>query len=463
MNLSIDPWIPVMIGRNGARSPALVSLGDVFSDDGGIIDLQCRADQRIALTRLLLCVAHAAGVDGPQDPALKEKALAYLSKWQDRFNLLDEKMPFLQVPGLAWTEGREGAVRLQKLDLSFSGENAAQVFRKDGERTFTQAQAALLLLSYQALSPGGTIGTAKWGGIPTEKHSCASPGLSNKPVHAFLIGSDLISTIRLNILPADSVGMPMGRPVWEQFPENIADKAAVENATTTYLGNLVPLSRAMLLNPNLQTLILADALSTKYPGYPGIRDPFFTLIPDKKSPTGKQTLSVNPNRAIWRELDSLLAFRRESGAMVLRNATSAEAFDLWVGGVETAKGKIDQILESRFHVPAGLLNDSELTAYRASIDTANKRADMLRTAVWVYRQILNDKEGASKVAGAAMNQFWFEMEPEAGILLAKPEGWSQAWDKTVRQNAREAFKRACPTSDTKRLRAHLKAAKQFSD
>ena len=103
MNLVNEPWIPV-IGKNNVHR--LASLTDIFKDGDTIADLAANPCQRIALMRLLICIAQAA-LDGPTDepdwqacrPRLAPAVLAYLEKWQHRFNLFGDHA-FLQVDGV---------------------------------------------------------------------------------------------------------------------------------------------------------------------------------------------------------------------------------------------------------------------------------------------------------------------------------------------------------------------------
>ena len=60
MNLTIDKWIPV-VWHDGRHDS--VSLNDVFLSGDKICDLSVRPHERIALMRLLVCIAQAA-LDG---------------------------------------------------------------------------------------------------------------------------------------------------------------------------------------------------------------------------------------------------------------------------------------------------------------------------------------------------------------------------------------------------------------
>lgn len=104
MNLVIDPWIPV-ITSNGKADFA--SLLQVFTKGEQYADLSVRPHERVALMRLLICIAQAA-LDGPKDKQEWQKApeklpgaaRKYLKKWQESFDLFHPKKPFLQVVGL---------------------------------------------------------------------------------------------------------------------------------------------------------------------------------------------------------------------------------------------------------------------------------------------------------------------------------------------------------------------------
>jgi len=63
MNLSTEAWIPV-VWNNG--QPGTVSLCEAFERGAEIRDLAVRPHERIALMRLLICIAQAA-LDGPAD------------------------------------------------------------------------------------------------------------------------------------------------------------------------------------------------------------------------------------------------------------------------------------------------------------------------------------------------------------------------------------------------------------
>jgi CRISPR system Cascade subunit CasA len=60
------------------------------------------------------------------------------------------------------------------------------------------------------------------------------------------------------------------------MPSALTDAAAVSNANHTYLGRLIPLTRAIRLGDGCQSLILANGL--EYGAYPEWREPSATIV-----------------------------------------------------------------------------------------------------------------------------------------------------------------------------------------
>lgn len=118
MNISTEPWIPVV--RADGR-PDTVSLCAAFTRGEDIRDLVVRPHERIALMRLLICVAQAA-LDGPADhddwKACRSKitpaAVDYLERWRNAFELFGDGPRFLQVPGLKKSIGKVEEVYRQR-------------------------------------------------------------------------------------------------------------------------------------------------------------------------------------------------------------------------------------------------------------------------------------------------------------------------------------------------------------
>lgn len=489
MNLATDPWIPV-VWQNG--QPGMVSLTETFQRGEDIQDLAVRPHERIALMRLLICVAQAA-LDGPKDhpdwqacrPCIALSTADYLKKWHAAFELFGNKQRFLQVANLkpagkADSDEDEGN-SVSKLDLALATGNNSTLFDNSGgsARGFTPAQLALMILTFQCFSPCGRIGVAAWNGKPTtgKGSSAHAPCVSGNMLHSYLRHANLLDTIHGNLLDKQTVVLlapndGWGNPVWEQMPQSPVDEDAICNATATYLGRFVPLTRAIRLSDDGKSMILANGLS-----FLEWREPSSTIkvVKSSKGTPERMVLSASLDRAPWRELHSL-AVRRASrdpigGPVALRNLTGEHGFDLWAGGLVAAgNGKLEDTVEAVFHVPIGMLTEPGQRIYEDGVKHAGDMEFRLRRAVSVYHKELGNnldrpemREQRKRVQSKATFQFWTDIERDVQRLLdvvadsaslTGGNGWSQTvWGKSVRTAALQAFDAACPHGTPRQMRA----------
>ena len=140
MNLTTDPWIPV-IGADGRQRS--VSLHDLFASAHELRDLSVKPHERIALLRLLICITQAA-LDGPKNydawetcrEAIQSAAKRYLDKWAASFELFGDGQRFLQVPGLKAAKEEGDGNPATKLDLTLASGNNASLFEADAASAF---------------------------------------------------------------------------------------------------------------------------------------------------------------------------------------------------------------------------------------------------------------------------------------------------------------------------------------
>lgn len=493
MNLTTDPWIPI-VWDDG--KPGMVSLADAFSQGQKIHDLAVRPHERVALMRLLICVAQAA-LDGPVDyedwktcqPRLVPAALDYLKHWQHAFELFGNGQRFLQVSNLKKKgderlEGDEAGNSVSKLDVALATGNNSTVFDNAGgtRRAFSDAQLALNLLTFQCFSPGGRIGVARWGGKETlgEGSSNHAPCLADGMLHALVRGGRLLETIYFNLLSHSQVTQlygpnRWGQPVWERWPDNAVDANAIHNATATYVGRLVPFARAVRLDENGHIMILANGLA--FPTYPEWREPTATVVVRhiKDQPT-RILLRASLGRAPWRELHSLtvkaISQTSNGGPLTLReNVSDDQPFDLWVGGLVADQAKLLDTVESVFHVPAAMLTDSVQRTYEAGVKHAASIEFRLRRAVSAYHGEVGDNlnkaemhDRRKRVQDKATSQFWTDVECHVSDLLAVVAdpatlGLDNTWHKTAWGQATwsavlAAYDSACPRGTARQIRAH---------
>ena len=500
MNIATDPWIPIV--WEGGK-PGMVSLSEVYEGGHGVQDLAVRPHERVALMRLFLCVAQAA-LDGPADydgwkicaSSILPSTLGYLKKWHHAFELFGNGQRFLQLGKLKKPSNTSSIPNnegnsISKLDIALATGNNSTLFDNAGgtERIFTPAQLALMLLTYQCFSPGGTIGVATWNGKPTPgwiSYPKAAPGQSNHApclpgsmLHAFLRGANLADTVHLNLLNKHVVELALGvdtwgRPVWEAMPASPHDKLQITNATTTYLGRLVPLSRAVRLEDDGRCLLLANALT--YPSYPEAREPSATVVIRKRDGAPiRATLGGSLDRAPWRELHSLtvkrIGLETNGGPLALQNLSDDRPFDLWVGGLVADQAKPLDTLESVFHVPAAMLTEPSQRAYEQGVALAETTEFRLRWAVSAYRRERGDnldrpelRERRRRVQNQATEQYWTEVERDVNDLLAvagNPAllGLDGAWQRTdwgraIWRAALAAYDHASPHETARQIRAY---------
>lgn len=484
MNLATEPWIPV-VWDNGKSG--LVSLSDAFTQADEIHDLAVRPHERIALMRLLVCITQAV-LDGPSDyddwktcrPRIVPSALDYLKRWQHAFELFGNGQRFLQVTNLRKKQDDDEGNWLSKLDLALATGNNSTLFDNAGgaERSFRLTDLALNLLTFQCFSPGGRIGVALWSEKETlgKGSSDHAPCIAGSMLHAVIRGLNLLETLRLNLLSKRQVEQLFGKkrwgqPVWEVPPRDCADAKAVDNATGTYLGRLVPLSRAIQLHHDSPTMILANGLK-----FMEWRESTATVVARTiKDQPQRVVLRASLDRSPWRELHSLtvktISQNTNGGPLALQNISGDQPFDLWVGGLVADQAKLLDTLESVFHVPAAMLTDPGQQIYEDGVGLAQDLEFRLRRAVSIYHKELGDnldraemREQRRRVQSKATFQYWTDAERCVSDLLAVVEnptvlGLDKAWHKTdwgkaTWRAALAAFDRACPYETARQIRAY---------
>jgi CRISPR system Cascade subunit CasA len=504
MNLTTEPWIPI-VWNNG--KPGTVSLREAFERGEEIRDLAVRPHERIALMRLLICIAQAA-LDGPADcddwkvcqPRIAPLALEYLNCWRHAFELFGNGQRFLQVTSLKKPSPKskgdddDEGNSTSKLDLALATGNNTTLFDNAGgsQRTFTPAELALMLTTFQCFSPCGTIGVALWNGNPTlgwnsypkvkPGQSAHAPCISGNMLHSYLRGRNLLDSLHCNLITKEQVEGFCGRdawgkPEWESVPLDPTDKSAAQNASKSYLGRLVPLSRAVQLAEDLRSMTLANGL--EYPSYPEWREASATVVTVtrsiKKEPA-RVTLQASVDKDTWRELHALTVIavdkNTNGGPVALRNLKNDEDFDLWVGGLVAAgNGKLVDSCESVFHIPATMLKQTSQMVYEEGVRLANTMEFGVRKAVSVYYKELGDhldrpemRSRRQQIQSNATAQFWTDIESAVPGLLevaASPESlglnhkWhGTVWGRSVWRAARAAYERACPHDTPRQIRAY---------
>lgn len=473
MDLTTDPWVPII--RHDGRKES-VSLITIFQEGEQIRDLAVNPPQRIALMRLLICITQAA-LDGPEDEEdwSKSKDLipgavsAYLEQWKSVFNLFGER-PFLQATEIKPINN----ATLDKLDFSLSAGNNSTLFDHHANplgRPHSSAWIAIMLVTFQCFSPGGLIGTTHWGAGTTTKTSEHAPAIEGSLLHTFLRGEDFLTTVWMNLLTRVMIdqlpGMVFGIPVWENRGVAEGDSDESASSVSSYLGRLVPLSRAIALYPGSQTLTLANGLA--YPKLPEQREPNATVVRRGKGNKERDMyISVNLSRHPWRELSSVLSLKRSSvagGAVCLKHLNYIETgrLDIWTGGMAADKGKILDVAEWIFSLPVEMLEDSILAAYEKGVQLAQGGEFRLKDAVkaWHIAMSVDPKQISYE---AAQVYYWSELDRCYDVLLSSTSEFlplNDQWVPAVRRAMYGAFAHACPHTTPRQIQAFANARQKL--
>ncbi len=467
MNLVNEPWIPVIMQDKTSRH---VSLRDVFTEGEAIADLAANPCQRIALTRLLICIAQAA-LNGPEDEEdwcecrarVAPAALAYLDTWQDRFNLFGEHA-FLQVEGL---EPQPNALA-DKLDFTLACGNNPTLFDHAATpegRVPQGASLALSILVYQMFSPGGLMGTASWENQTTERKSEHAPCLEGSMLHTLLKGGHLGETVHLNLLTHEQIStLPntsWGRPYWEL--DRLLKRGLMDNASS-YLGRLLPMPRAVRLMTDGRQIVLSAGIL--YEKIPVQREPAATVVKVGVGTNERLSyLSVNPAKHPWRELVSILAFQRADqfgGAFCLNHLRTirSESFDIWTGGLCADKAKLVDMAEWTLTVPSNLLDTQVLERYQRGVKLANDAKNTLFYAIKTYAELLKS-EATWRDRGERV--YWENLDSQSSILviaaIQDDSSVSMQWVPIIRQALHDAYSQTCPHETPRQIQAYAQGLK----
>jgi len=472
MNLTTDNWIPV-VWKDGRADK--VSLLDVFQQGDQIRDLAVRPHERIALMRLLICIAQSA-LDGPKDrdewkkcwERLPQTAAEYLANWKPAFELFGDGQRFLQTRKLKSVRVADDAKDnlVSKLDMALATGNASTLFDNGGgsQRIFSEANLALMLLTYQNFSPCGIIGAVSWSDLivpkGTAKHAPCTVG---NTLHTIIIKTSLLRTVIANMITREQIvliGQEWGCPIWQKMPSKQDDHEASTNATNTYLGRLCPLSRLVLLDESKSAVVLGTGLV-----FPEWREAMATFI-FKKEKKERRPMRGSTERAIWRELHAITVLDKDGigGPLAFSNLEQGENIDIWMCAlVAEGNASIADLIESVFSVPTQMFDSQGRLIYQQGVRISRNRERQVKDAVKTYCKSL----GIRNVSNKATSHYWTVIEQKVSLLLALVEdpaplssesikdNWGATeWGIALARAARDAYELACPHETPRQLKAY---------
>ena len=507
-NLVDEPWIPVLMQDGTNRR---VSLCEVFSDaDGNIADLALNPYERVAVFRLLLCIAQAAlGPERLKDerawraakPSVGPVSADYLKKWHDRFFLYGPHA-FLQPddatvskpsknksPAPEEPDDIDGGFNstVNKLCLERAAGSNSTLFDREAlnpKREMADCNRAVSFLVFQSFSSGGRFSSCVWDGelSPANGSAFSAPCRESDMLFSILLGKCLQESLWLNLLTDVSLRaakIQWGRPAWE-YDKLI--RVTSNEIAFSLLGHLVPVSRIVKLVRTDNRVIMGEGFV-----YP-------TLNPDKKSPgkrpfgwresmatiklSGEESpmyVSAEMERQPWRDLASILSVRGtvgHSSALSLKHIESLpdeKAFTLWVGGLCTDQAKDIGSVEWVACLSVDLLEDTKRQKLYKAIQWAERQESALYHACKAFalamktpdptKQIQKSKE-AELVQSSfvpAKKVYWdllAQSENQKKVLDVNSGTFKDDWKKATREAAEDAYRRACPSTTARQMEAY---------
>lgn len=499
MNLTTDPWIPV-IDRHQSRKR--LSLLELFEQAHTLRDLSINPIQRVALMRLLNCIVQRS-LEGPEDTAdwlecrsrIQPATLTYMNRWQSAFELYG-KNAFLQISELQPVNQSDlDRLHVDKLSHELaSGTSSHTLFDREalsGIRVHPASDVALMLLTFQCFAlGGGQSSKLKWNNMLIDgsangnknNNYTAAPCAGSK-LFTILRGESLLETLHLNLITKKQVqqmmpGSCFGKPIWEDFPKAYNDNRSVA-MRKEYLANLVPLSRFIKLSSKRPDRINLLTNGYAYSADPLLyRDPMQTIVVNETN--DGETISYltsSPGKHVWRDLYSILALN-EYAALPLANLPFAgkSLIDIWIGGLQSNQASPIEYVEWCVSIEPCVLGESNWKKYETGVKHLANRANvLLDQAIAEFHTQLGTAEFQKKENGRygrrdkranefrkriqylASCDYWSILDENWNILLnaaVTPKVFlNDQWYAIVKNAAREAYYAACPHTTPRQIQA----------
>ena len=484
-DLATEAWIPVRMADGSRASVGLIDA-IVRAHEIASLDMMVPLEE-IGVFRVLMAIAYRV-VDGPRTPPKRkenyergrfpeDKAKAYFAKYSDRFDLFDEKHPFLQTPGLSVLDkdGKDSPL-LAEL-LCFECINNKTLFEHHGvknPRKLAPEEAARKLVAFQYYAYSGlakkTVNLESIGYQPNFFYAPLVSGIAT-----ILVGPTLFDTLCLNMIvvnegqPIAEIDHSQNTLPWEREERLLTNKTAVPFG---YFDYLVPISRHVRLIPeNIEGHIVVKSLHLSQGlVYPMGFEPMYSYRQDNKDPARFYPAGLSADRALWRESSALFAFsdgqngdrrcgafrefaplreiyRKRSGTSVVRCA-SYGITDVNFNPILWRKESLSfpqELLESP------LLVDGVVTGIKKAANISSE----LRGACRMFARIALGKDPApedvSKLVESlgVLPAYWAELELPFKEFLSHIDevGSELIWNESMKNAALEAFGRCVDARD----------------
>lgn len=328
-NLVHQPWIDCITDEG----PATLSLTDIFDGSHRVQRISGdHAPQDYAVLRLILAIfwrAYARQVSSEQKSGGRRRAtfswqrwlestrdrlhregqdpvvLSYLAEIEDRMDLFDPYVPFMQVPGLETTSGETAPV------TAIIPESRPEVLATRSDITsISFAEAARRLVEIHATDRSGRKSPISGDPRGTSSGNPVGPGYTGSTGGVVVVGRDLLDTLVLNSTSTCIMGCDHDLPVWERTqdtgdprgtrgydpaPQGPADLATWQTRRTRLIHDDESVSGVVLC--------CGDKIESHTPGM----DPMTSHVNrgKKKGEVLYKPLRHFRTRTAWRSLDAL--------------------------------------------------------------------------------------------------------------------------------------------------------------
>lgn len=379
-NLIDAKWLSVRL-RNGSCHE--LGLRQLFQTLPDIAAIEGESPLEVGAThRLLLALLYRA-LNGPCDKQEAkalfkngiplEKVLAYLDQWHDRFWLIDEKLPFFQIPGFepkcwrAWTV----------LKAERNADNAKVLFDHTDvlcAGMLEPAAAAQGLLATQAFS------------LSCGKSELAHTGTAPSATAAIIIplGHNLQDTLLFSLVPQIRQILEQDTAVWERHPESVEFlKQGPEREILGFADLYTWRTRAIRLKADAAGITSLAFASGVNCASTELLDPMVGYRRDDKR--GLLPIQLR-ERGLWRDFPSLLpdaeglAPKNLSHAIELgRGCPDRFPASVLVLGQSNNKAKVEFWRMEKFTLPPALAGDRQI---RKDIKGFLLQAEQSQKALW---------------------------------------------------------------------------------
>lgn len=487
-NLIDEPWIPCRT-LDGARS---LSIREIFDGSGKALAIVGDSPtQDYAVLRVLLAIfwrahhhEHAEELTNRRSLAqfewdewwtdtraqlnstgVDDTVLDYLATVHNRFDLLDEKNPFMQVADLHTPSNTQQEVARIIPDAEqdyFTMRTAA------GRQSLSYPEAARWLIHTHAFDYSGI----KSGAVGDERVKSGrgypiGQGWAGMTGGTYVIGSNLLETLILNTPESAVIDTGKDKPVWERKQDTAAQRSKEPQPQgpadlATWQSRRVRLfvdeDRALVTR-----VLVSNGDQIPDAGKNVLEDPMtpyrFSPNQSKKGLDAYYARPYDTQRTMWRSLDPLIVVDGDPGfkgkdrapirpanldnlARISKVTGNSETLDVAIVSMEygAQSSSVATIVSANIGLPLHLLRDDSLsTAHRQIVrDAAQATKNAAISLGWFSGQLAVAAGGDYAFDADAADRLYTILEPQfiSWLRNLSPDDiddQATAWQKQIKQ------------------------------